>query len=261
MREDSNAHAVANIEFAARLEVPHLDISRPRRGQFVIVGGAPSSAFYEDDIRCLKFQHRNCIVGLNWMHNWLIKRGVVPDACVLFEIDVEPTGVLDSPHPDVTYYVCSHCHKRTHKALRGFKTVLWHAMTDQPEITAAQSRCFPGEPLLSGGSTTLIRAIDVGRVLGFRNFELFGCDSSFDGPHSMTHVNGYPLEVHKVAGQLLPGRIKMGESGFWTMPYLLNQAEQFKQWCQANHSTFLMQVHGDNLLRHLHEQAYPEMYL
>jgi hypothetical protein len=263
VREDTNSHAAANIERASKFKVPHIEVSRPRPGQCIIVGGAPSVTQFSTDIRVLRYQARNYLIALNWAHTWLIAQGIIPHASVFFEIDVDPYAAIQRPDRDVTYFVCSHCHNRTWEHLRGFKTILWHALTDQSEITAAQCKFFPGEPLLSGGLTTLIRAIDIGRVLGYRNFELFGCDSSFEktGP---THIPGYPLDGH-IKGGLLE-RIKFclsdtAKETFWTTLYLAKQATQFQQWCSANHSTFLMRVHGEGLLRYIHQRDWPEQYI
>lgn len=263
LRDQTN-DAAEHMKYAATLGLPELKQSKmPRMGKAIIVGGAPSIKNYIEEIRALSQDPDNMIFAINWTHTWLLENGIVPNACVFFEIDAEPDSTLKAAHPDVTYYICSHCHPKTFDELRDFKRVLWHTPPNSEVERVVGQELFPGSNLVGGGIGTFTRTITIALHLGFRGMELFGVDSSFPDDAASTHVDGYETTAKpEVDGFYVYA--KYSETGeirrFKTMGPLALQVEEFKAYCEANHFMFALRVHGDGLLRFVHSNTYPEQY-
>src|SRR5690349_745454 len=119
VERDQTNDAAQHMRYAKTLNLPEL-VKRPtpRLGRAIITGGGPSIKGQLEVIRELAQDPNNAIFAINWTHTWLLQNGIVPKACVFFEIDAEPDTVLEAAHPDVTYYICCHCHGKTFDALK-----------------------------------------------------------------------------------------------------------------------------------------------
>lgn len=255
---------IERLTYAATLDVPHLTALQPHGGRAVIIGGAPSGARGLAAARAAKSREIDLVFSLNGAHEWLVKNGVPPSMHVMFEVDLErpqdSTG--GDPHADTYYYVCSHCLPSVHDALAGYRRVLWHCWNDPPEYQDLVARLFPGEFMVGGGHVTLFRTLNVAIILGYRHFDLYGCDCSFEQP-GQSHLPDYhnrPLEPEM--------DIWVGESAddsnlrqFRTLGTLAFNASEFMKFCEANQAALSLRVHGDGLLSHLHKSRYPEQYL
>lgn len=270
VRHDQIDAGRENIRRACSYGLPSIKFQMTaRRGKMVIVGGSPSVHEHMGEIRELAADPDNAVFALNYMHTRLIREGIVPAGCFLFEIDVDPNQILEHIHPDVTYYVCSLCHEETFRQLfeAGAKVVLWHAATSEQHYNEVMDEVAPGQQRLSGGSTTFLRTMVGGILMGYRDFELFGVDSSFPEAAPSTHVDGYPTIVKPaedgidvwVVKKDLQGN-KLSERQFRTVGYLAQQADHFRDFCKINHFLFRCRVHGDGLLPYVHRMNHPEQY-
>lgn len=257
--------AANHIKYSMSLGLPQLRRrDRPRFGRAIIVGGAPSIKDHLEEIRALAANSDNAVFALNWSHTWLIQNGIIPKGCVFFEIDVEPDTVLKAAHPDVTYFLCSHCHEKTFDSLKGFKRVLWHSMPNSEFEKVVHKELLDkiADHLVGGGISSFTRTMVVAMFLGYRHFDLFGCDSSFPEDKG-THVDGYETIMDSATdGFYIYAKSKISGKArrFKTLGYLALQVEEFKQLCALNHQFFSLRVHGDSLLRFVHEETYPDQY-
>lgn len=259
---DQTGDAVRNMHYAASLGLPRLQVVAPNEGRCVIVGGSPQVRDHLEHIRELSRRPEVAIFALNWTHTWLIQNGIVPAGCLFFEIDAEPDSILQSTHPDTTYYICSHCHRKTFDDLAHRKRVLWHSRPNSDGEDVAFGELFAGDVQLGGGIGTLLRTVSLGMALGHRKFELFGVDSSFP-EGAATHVDGYDTVMDAGRDGMdiwLRDNVTGTLHHFRTVGYLALQAEEFKQYCLTNHMLFLMRVHGEGLLPRLHRIHWPLMY-
>jgi len=262
---DQTGDAAKNMKYAATLQLPEvIRLPHLRMGRAVIVGGAPSIKDHLEDIKKLASDPDNAVFALNFSHNWLIDNGVVPYGCVLFEIDAEPDEFFAAAHPDVTYFICSHCHQKSFDQLANARRILWHCTPNSVAETAVSEELFPGATQIGGGIGTFLRTLSIALALGFRNIDLFGCDSSFPEDSPSTHVEGYKTSnnVETDAFYVTAKHDRPGATPrkFKTVGYLALQVEEFKLFCQHNHYHFALRVHGNSLLRFVHEQIYPEQY-
>lgn len=168
--------ALANIRHCATLGLPTIGHGTPNQETLCIVAGGPSLARYLDDLR----SSGGVVVTVNGCHDYLLRNGIKPWACVLADSAEDLGGLIAEPHPDVHYLVASQCHPKTFDRLTGFKVIVWHGAADGADAEAVACReLFPGALGINGGSTAALRCIHLGHVMGFRRFRIYGLDSSF----------------------------------------------------------------------------------
>lgn len=264
LKRDQTVDACENMRYASTLNIPTLTKRPyPRRGRALILGGAPSLKDHLPQIKELLKDPANEAFAVNWTHTWLLNQGVVPNHCVFFEIDPEPDTVLLNPHKGITYHICCHCHRKTFDSLAGYKRVLWHTPPNSNIEKDVSEALFPNVDFVGGGITTFTRSITVALFLGFRHFDVFGCDSSFPDDSETIHVKGYET-VADIKTESMHIYCKNEETGeirrFRTTGFLALQAEEFKLFSDCNHSAYSMEVHGDSMLKFIHESAFPLNY-
>lgn len=233
-----------NIASAAkRTELRRLKQLPEHEGSCVIVGGAPSIETRVKEIRNAAENPYNITCSINCVHNWLISRGVIPSIHVVFEDDINPAIVLGKLHPDVVYYVCSQCPPHVFDYFSKNKVVLWHYWDADKEYDKAINTLFPGEFMVGGGYPTLFRTINIAILLGYREFDLFGVDSSFEDDDKQ-HFAGYPTKPNP-AGL---ADIWVGDKKFRTLGALALQAEFLRKFCKDNSNNVKVRVNGEGLL-------------
>lgn len=241
----------------AQLEIPHLVQFEPHKGRCAIVGGAPT---IKDHIEELKtFTGDDIIISLNGAHDFLIKNGVIPNIHVLFEIDLEKAedSCGGPPHKDVRYYICSLCNQSIFDQLKDYKKVLWHCFDEDLEYQESITKLFPGEPVIRSSHVTFFRALSIALTLGFQQFDIFSCDCSFEGEN--THYDGYHSDGKEMKLTVAVGMVDKYRL-FKTTPSLSHIANEFIRFCDAYQPALDLKVHGDGLLRHLHQSKYPDSY-
>jgi hypothetical protein len=245
------------IEFASEQKIIHLQELMPHNGRCAVVGAAPSVKDHLDEIS--KYTGNDMIISLNGSHDFLVKNGIAPRIHILFEIDLEnvETSTGGPPHKDVYYYICSHCNQSVFKQLEGYRRVLWHCFDEPPEYQSFVLRLFPGEFMVGGGFVTFFRAVNIGSILGFRHFDLFGCDCSFEGEES--HYKGYHTKNSETKMVVAAGT-KDNYRMFGTTPSLSFLASEIMRFCDTNQRGITLKVHGAGMLRHMHQMEYPELY-
>lgn len=246
------------LEYAAKQDILHLFQLEPHTGKAAIVGAAPSVKDHLDRIREIE-NNNGLIFPINGAHQFLIENKIIPSIQVLFEIDQDtPEEFLGGPpHKDVFYYICSHSSEKLFKAFEEYKRVLWHHYDRDWYYQDDINRLFPGEFMVSGGFVTMFRALNITLILGFRDFEFFGCDASFEGDNS--HFENYHSEA-KEPRMLVAAGTKENYRVFKTNPSLSFLASEFMKFCDAHQGGLTIKVHGDGMLRHLHQMEYPAQY-
>lgn len=248
------------LEYAASLKIQHLPQLIPHYGKMAIVGAAPSVEGYLTEIAKFKEDDFDNLMSINGAHAWLIKNGIIPRIHVISEMDVDDVELAlgGPPHQAVTYYVSSCCLPKVFEQLEGYNRVLWHHFMPFEGYQELIQKLFPEEFMVRGGFATFFKSMTIAIILGFRYFDLFGLDSSFD---TSSHLPGYAMadkEKHiTIWGANGEGkRLKK----FKTTGALAFQAKEFLEFCLHNQPSLSLRVHGDGLLRYLHESRYPDQY-
>lgn len=248
------------LQAAAKLPIRHLPQLDPHKAKCVIVGAAPSLAQNVDKIKEFTKDPTTLVMSVNASHDWLIERSIIPNIHVIFEWDLETisTALGGKPHPNVVYYICSHCSPVIFDELKDHTRVLFHIYLPLEKYQNLIAELFPGEFMITSGYCTLFRSMTIATVLGFRDFELFGVDSSFE---DTSHVAGYNTADKEEKIEIWGGNEATNDfKKYLTQGGLAYQACEFLNFCAVNQSALSLRVHGDGLLRHLHKTSYPEQY-
>ena len=253
--EDHRDEFCRRLRVVATLDIPHLFQVPEHEGVCVIVGAGPSLGGVRVAPSAL-----DILMPLNGAHDWFIRQAIIPNIHVISEHDLEDAEVAlgGPPCKETTYYIASHCRPNIFAQLRGYKRVLWHAALAPQEFQAEIHRLFPDEFMINGGYATFFKSLAIGSVLGYRKFEIFGVDSSFE---DSSHVAGYKMADKEPKIKVWAvDPIKDKAKEFITQGGLAFQAKEFLNLCSMYHPELRIRVHGDGMLNYLHKSRYPELY-
>ena len=162
----------SNIRSAIARGLPELTLAPIKHdGNIVLVASGWSMPDYIDDIKA----HRRAgqpIVAIKAAHDFLVEHGVEPDLWVNLD-PRDRTDGIQRLNDHTVYMPASRCPPSTFDYLQGRKILLWHSWIEGAELTAIG----PKRLAIGGGTTSGLRAINIGYLLGFRNFTLYGYDS------------------------------------------------------------------------------------
>jgi uncharacterized Rossmann fold enzyme/SAM-dependent methyltransferase len=234
-----NTHAKvvdANITANAKLDVPWLYASEPHNKIAVICGGGPSLADSMHDIRW-HWEKGHTIFGLNGAANFLANRWLAPDYQIIIDAQEITSSLVEADALHRVY--ASHVHPQTAQYADQFFHLNFDGLEDllPPEKVAAG-----GYTLVGGGVSVGITALVVAYVMGYREFHLFGYDSS--NRPGKTHAYSQPHNA------MIPNiDVEWGGQTYnASMPMKL-QAEAFLRFAwQLQDAGCTLHVHGDGLL-------------
>ncbi|MDB4351925.1 DUF115 domain-containing protein [Porticoccaceae bacterium] len=168
----SHESLVENIKHSLSLGLPEFAPGLcTHDGTFVVVGSGPSVADHLDEIRQESLTRPICAV--KGAYDYLRDNGISPAIYLTVEPRLRP---VKNPHKDSTYLIASRCSPETFEALKDYNVVIWNSWSKEYENEAFTPRMGVG-----GGTTSGLRAISIGWLLGFRNFHLYGFDSCLTG--------------------------------------------------------------------------------
>jgi FkbM family methyltransferase len=227
------AQVLNHIKIALAREYPEVERGEPHGGTAIIVGGGPSIADQFHYIAAIQ-QGGGEIFALNNADLWLRRRKITPDFHVM--LDARP-DLHDWINTGGAKLYASMCHPSVLHAghCRGNLKV-WHAQTDGAESL------YEGKHSIGGGTTVGTRALVLAWFMGYRNFCVFGLDSSLK--QDQHHAYPQPLNDTDPVYDAIVG----GQS-FKATGWMIQQVEDFKeiagklaaQGCKIN-------VYGDGLL-------------
>jgi SAM-dependent methyltransferase len=215
--------------------------------EFMILGGGPSLNAFEAEIK----QHRAegvKLATLNGAYNWALERGLTPSAQIMVDARAFNARFTKPVVEHCKYFIASQCDPSVLEGLPKDRTYLFHTMTALVEdlLTAQYGPVWHSIP---GGSTVLLRAIPLLRMLGFAKFHLYGCDSCvLDAAHhayAQPENNGVPTYPVTVGGS--NGRV------FHCHGWQISQAQEFMDLIKVLGDDIELAVYGDGLLAYLLE--------
>jgi hypothetical protein len=159
-----------NIRYALSLGLPELQpCPVSHDGTFIVCGSGPSIETHIEDIRKEALIRPICAV--NGAHDFLVENGIKP--ALFLTVDPRPMEQnFKHVNDDTIYLIASRCDVSTFEVLKGRNILVWHAWG------GAEENALYGNKLSYGGGTTSgLRALTIGYILGFRNFHLYGIDS------------------------------------------------------------------------------------
>jgi Protein of unknown function DUF115. len=183
------------------------------------------------------------IVTVSGAHDFLRGRGITPTHHV--EFDWRPHKARHVNDPGDTLFWLASCVSPDLVA-KVRNPSLWHAEQSLEEIKFIRQR-ETAAWFVPGGSSAGLRALELFIATGFRNFEIFGMDSSFDDK-----FGGWAGQHH---GPRRADVIELPYAGrkFRTSVPFLMYADQF-QHCKRVHGDCIFNLHGDGLLQSMNNK-------
>jgi len=237
-----------NTPLELRDEQARVNLARPipwlfpeavKARPLIVVGGGPSLARRWEEIK----DYDGDIMALNNAYPFLIEKGIVPQHFMLLDARRDNIETIRTPHPDVTHWLAAQCHPDIFDGLlaQGLDTRLYVTSTENwPELLEG----IDHPKLIIGGpiGTVGMKALSVGYALGYREFHLFGYDSSqSEGKH-----HAYRQSWNDGARML---DVYVGDMRFTTSPSMAMQVAGFPaavKSLQDEGCTF--ELHCDGLL-------------
>ena len=211
----------------------------PQSTEVMILGGGPSLAGQLDTIRRMRFEGKK-LVTLNGAYNWALEHGLEVSATVVVDARPHNARFTKPVQPNTIYLMGSQVDPSVLEGLPKERTLLWHT-TAESIRDILEEEC-PGKWFgVPGGSTVLLRAIPLLRMLGYSRFHLFGMDScvTADAHHAYAQPenDGVPLFPATVGGRV-----------FQCTAWQVAQAQEFMNLIRIMGDMFELEVHGDGLL-------------
>jgi hypothetical protein len=173
-----------NIRSALARNLPELTLAPTKHdGNMVLVASGWSMPDYIDEIKAHQKAGRP-VVSIKATHDFLVENGVEPDLWVNLDPRDRTSGIKHL-NDHTTYMPASRCPPTTFDYLKGKKVLLWHSWAPGPEMEAIGH----GKLAIGGGTTSGLRAINIGYILGYRNFTMYGYDSC-NGPDGRKKFGG-----------------------------------------------------------------------
>jgi SAM-dependent methyltransferase len=208
----------------------------------MILAGGPSLAEHADTIKAMRASGIK-LITLNGAYNWAVEQGLQPSAQII--VDARPFNARFTKPvvPGCKYLIASQCDPSVLEGLPKELTYLWHttAANVKEELDAA----YPVWWLVPGGSTVMLRAIPLMRMLGYKQFHLFGFDSCL-GSGGAHHAYSQPENDSEV---VIP--VTVGGRTFRCHAWQVAQAQEFMDLVKYLGDEIELEVYGDGLINHI----------
>ena len=210
----------------------------------MIIGGGPSLSQHVKKIKQLRANGVK-LIAINGAYKWCLDNGITPSAMVMVDARKFNARFTQPVVEDCKYFIASQCHPSVFKGLPKDRTYVWHTQAEiLKEMLEAQfEECYP----VPGGSTVLLRAIPLFRMLGFKRFHIFGCDSCLeeDAHHAYEQIENDDELIIPVN---VSGKI------FNCHPWMVSQAQEFIDLIRMIGDEIELKVYG-GLLHHILESG------
>lgn len=211
--------------------------------EVMILGGGPSLDKFEAEIKQKRAEGVK-LITLNGSYNWALEHGLVPSAQIMVDARQFNARFTKPVVDDCVYLISSQCHPDVLEGLPKEKTYLWHTTAEctREVLNDAYDRWWH----VPGGSTVLLRAIPLMRMLGYKQFHLYGCDScTMDTGH-----HAY-AQAENDADRVMP--VTVGGRVFQCTPWMAAQAQEFMALIKHLGNEIEIATYGDGLLNHILE--------
>jgi len=209
--------------------------------EIMMLGGGPTMIQFQDDIKKKRAEGVK-LITLNGTYNWCLDNNLIPSAQVVTDAR-EFNKRFTKPIVDgCKYFICSQVHPDVFIDLPKDRTYIWHTCSDLNGNMLKEQ--YPdGWHVVPGGSTVLLRAIPLFRMLGFKRMHLYGCDSCLmDNKH---HAYSQPENDN---GQVIPITVNPGGKVFYCNPWMISQAEEMMSLIKFFGDEIELEIYGDGLL-------------
>lgn len=225
----------------------------PTNTEVMIVGGGPSLNGQLETIKQMRAEGVK-LVTLNGAYNWALEHPELLPISAQIVVDARPFNArFTHPVQDKTMYLIgSQCDPSVLEGLPQERTFLWH--TTAEAIRDILQEVCPEEWFgVPGGCTVLLRAIPLLKMLGYRKFHLFGCDSCTPELSAWKDAKTNAVYTHHAYAQPENDGVPnfpatVGGRTFTCTAWQIAQAQEFMTLIKVMGNLFELEVHGDGLL-------------
>ena len=201
-------------------------------GTFVVVGSGPSLPRFLDEIKQEREKGRP-VCAVKGAHDYLCENGFEPDIFLTVE-PKDKRSQLQHANENTVYMLASRIDPVMFDHLKDRRVVMFHSWSDNEKWPEFKDRFLVG-----GGTTSGLRAVTAGYVMGFRKFVLYGFDSCLAGDGETKRFTGE--KAGYVVDRIVGGR------RFLCNGAMALQADEFQEYYGVlRDATF--DVKGDGLL-------------
>lgn len=207
--------------------------------EVMVLAGGPSLKDHLREIFQLRAEGA-ALITVNGTYDWAMDNGLAPSAQIVLDARPFNARFTRRPHPTCKYLIASQVDPSTLEGLPRERTWIWHSgVSDANEalIREKTGHFFP----VPGGSTVVLRAIPLLRMLGFARIHLFGFDSCVSA--SQHHAYKQPENDDEVT---MP--VTCGGRAFMCTPWMISQASEFRDLVAFMGDEVELAVHGDGLI-------------
>ncbi len=237
--EQLDANVRANLDAGWTQLRPHDLQDR----ELILLAGGPSMKGQLDKIRELR--KAGCaIVTVNGSYHWALENDLPVGAQVVLDARAFNARFTRPVVPGVRYLIASQCDPTTLEGLPREQTLLWHSgISDENEKLAREKLDGHFYPT-PGGSTVILRAIPLLRMLGFKRMHVFGWDSCVIGDEHHAYA-----QTENDREPTFP--ITCGGRVFWCVGWHISQATEFRDLVKFLADEVELAVYGDGLIAHM----------
>lgn len=232
------AGLLSNVAAACALALPEVSETAPHGGTALICGGGPSLVGSLESISFMQAKGAK-IFALNNVARFLHDNGIRADFQVIIDPRAYNTAFVEERWADEVL-LCSQVHPDVFAQAQriGLPVRLWH-----PAINDLKRAIPNPTPLLISVTTTVgLSVLSLVHCLGFRDFQLFGYDSSHRDEKSHAYAQGINADDELV-------RVCTDNRVFHSSLAMASQASQFKMMCEMlEREHTKVTVHGDGLI-------------
>jgi uncharacterized Rossmann fold enzyme len=206
----------------------------PHDGTMVVCGSGPSLPSFLDDIRAER-EKRRPIIAVKGAHDLLCEHGIEPNVFISCEARPRLENI-QRKNPNTLYLLSGRCAPEVFDWLSDCNVMLFHTFAPQegemPELK--------GKQLIGGGTTSGLRAVTVGYLMGFSKFVLYGFDSCL-AADKRKRFDSAAMKPHQIITRILRGR------RFLCNAAMAMQADEFQEYYKMLPGVSF-DVKGDGLL-------------
>jgi hypothetical protein len=233
--DEMQRNIVANLAAGYREVTPHdtNDI------EVMLLAGGPSLEDYADEIIKRRAEGMP-LITVNGAYHWAIGHGMKPSAQIIGDCREWNRRFVIPAVDGCRYLLNAACHPSVIKAAPSEQVLLWLA-GDGDHVKEAL-KGFTGDHFpVHGGSTTMLRAIPLMRMLGYRKFHIYGWDSCLR--EEQHHAYAQPEnDDPRITTVTVKGR------EFRCHPWMAVQAQEFVTITRMIADECELEVYGDGLI-------------
>jgi len=230
--------------------------------EIMVLAGGPTLNDFEDEI-IEKRKAGMPLVTVNGSYNWALERGLSPSLQLVIDardFNQRFTTLQGDLTSKTRFILAAQCHPSVFEGLpldEDDRVWLWQ-VSMSPELELIVNENY-GEKYKDywpspGGSTVMLRALPLLRMLGYHKLHIYGFDGCvFDGKYH----HAYPQEENDGQGtlEIIVGGKTRFEKTFKCFYWMVFQAREFQEMCVRLLKDVDMIVYGDGMISYMIEAS------